>query len=229
VQKFSIDELLHTGKFYKNLETLSTSADYHKLCGSRDEPVFESMHFKKICVAILNYLKNNYSASNHTSNGYDDCKLLSYGAYSRIFDILREKRYTIIPYAQLQRIWNGFIERLPENQRCKPIHEMLSYTDWRERKELYEYYVNYSLIVDLANSYNERCNEFYEYVKKKAHLYEYFEEKCRYKSTIICPEFCEDSKKYNPKNVLSNFSCHHEKIDEIHADVPSALKKKIHF
>ncbi|GAB69504.1 hypothetical protein PCYB_002530 [Plasmodium cynomolgi strain B] len=207
------------------LKKLCTSSRYVKYCDSRDEPMFKGWPHRNICIAILNYLENKYSASNDNKMAYDDCKLLSYWAYSTLFAIMSNEKYVLLAYAQVQRIWNDFIKHLSENKKCEPINSMVSYTDWRKRKELYEYCVNYSVILQLANTYRESCSKFYKYVQNKAPLYEFFKNKCPDDNKNICPEFYEDCKKYNPEVVLSNFNCHRKKIDG-GADMPSVLEEE---
>ncbi|GAB69813.1 hypothetical protein PCYB_005620 [Plasmodium cynomolgi strain B] len=208
VQNSSIDQLLYTGMFYKMLETSTASVGYDKYCDSRDNPMYKNEPYRNICVTIFNYLKTKYNASNGTDKKYDDCKLLSYWAYSRLFDILHKEQYVYLAYAQLHVIWNDFIEHLPMNKRCKPIHEMVSYVEWRKRKELYEYYINYSLIKELADKYEDKCNEFYEYVKIKLICIKFLTVYVLKIIQIYAQNFYKDCEKYNPEKVLYTFKCH---------------------
>ncbi|KMZ96078.1 hypothetical protein PVNG_06375 [Plasmodium vivax North Korean] len=102
---------------------------------------------------------------------------------------------------------------------------MVSHKDWRKRKELYEYFVDYSPMKQIVDKYDERCNEFYVYVENKAPLYKHFERLCPNRNPNKCPEFYDDCKKYNPKKVLLTFNCHHNITNKRKEDARSAPQR----
>ncbi|VUZ99569.1 PIR protein, partial [Plasmodium vivax] len=174
---------------------------------------------------VLKYLETVYKETYKKGDPYNVCLLLSFWVYSRLFDILPNENYVYPAYAQLQSIWTGFLEDKSYNELCKPIADMVSHKDWRKRKELYEYYVNYSPTKKIVDEYQQRCNELYVYVENKAGLYEHFKSRCPNDNTNICPEFYNDTLKYKPENVLSTFKCHHEIIKKREADARNAPQR----
>ncbi|KMZ96032.1 hypothetical protein PVNG_06351 [Plasmodium vivax North Korean] len=91
---------------------------------------------------------------------------------------------------------------------------MVSHHDWRKRKELYEYYVDYYPIKQSLGYYTKRCDEFHQYIENKKTLYEHFKKRCPSDDTKICPDFYKRCEQYDPDKVLSHLSCHNEIIKE---------------
>ncbi|SBS94181.1 PIR Superfamily Protein [Plasmodium ovale curtisi] len=143
---------------------------------------------KNICKRILRYLENNTVWSDKNS-GYDVCILLNFSIYDELTDIF------------------GAQKRIKYYQKCKPNFNIFNYNDWKERRKLYEYYVDYSILFSTANNYNPICKEYYKKIQDKTSLYEYFEEICLSKKGN-CPDFYNKCINYNPKLVLSHWQCH---------------------
>ncbi|KMZ83208.1 hypothetical protein PVBG_06375 [Plasmodium vivax Brazil I] len=97
--------------------------------------------------------------------------------------------------------------------------------DWRERKELYEYYVDYDPIIKTVKNYSYTCKEFYQYVEKKKYIYNHFKKLCPPNNTNRCPEFYAQCEQYDPEKVLPHFSCHREMLDEKAAAAAKASQK----
>ncbi|GAB70004.1 CYIR protein, partial [Plasmodium cynomolgi strain B] len=111
--------------------------------------------------------------------------------------------------------------------RIKYVNLFLSffhYDDWRERKELYEYYVDYYPVSETVKIYSDRCNEFYHYVERKKPLYKHFKELCTGDNTNKCPEFYAQCEQYDPDKVLSHLSCHNEIMKERSSATSSVLE-----
>ncbi|KMZ77000.1 hypothetical protein PVIIG_06568 [Plasmodium vivax India VII] len=103
---------------------------------------------------------------------------------------------------------------------------MVNHKDWRKRKELYEYYVDYDQIIQYQEHIPERCNEIYQYIESKKTLYEYFKDRCRSSDENICPKFYAQCKEYGPKEVLSTISCHDQIIQERSTAERSVLQRE---
>ncbi|KMZ83274.1 hypothetical protein PVBG_05901 [Plasmodium vivax Brazil I] len=217
LSKLSFKDDLYSEKFYESLYDLKDLSDYYIYCNPL-EKLPSGTSIKKICARVLKYIETIYKNSYNPDDPYDVCLLLNYWVYSRLFDILKKENYVYQAYAKLQSIWTAFLEDKRYDNLCEPINDMVSHNDWRERKELYEYCIDYSPIKQRIDIFVQGCDEFYVYVENKARLYEHFGSRCPNDDTKICPNFYKDCEKYNPKNVLSTFSCQQKILDKRAAD-----------
>ncbi|SCA60101.1 VIR protein [Plasmodium vivax] len=226
VREFLIEEKIGTGIFYEELDTSPTSNHYDEYCGSRNNPIGDSKDVRIICATLLNYLESKYSASDHTGDTYDVCKLLNYWVYKRLNTVLYSKvsRYIDRVHGYIVLKWNSFNEDKLEKLHkpiCKPIDNIVAYDNWEKIKELYEYYVDYSIINKNLEFYPQLCEKFYKYVKSKKPLYTYFKERCTRKDINMCPEFFDQYEKYDPEKVLPHPYCKDVIMQESAASSPS--------
>ncbi|CAI7718332.1 PIR protein [Plasmodium vivax] len=202
---FSFSNELNSQYFYNQLEDIEDFKEYFPNCKSlRSFP--NSRSVIRICAKLLKYLESNTINKN---DEYDVCKLLNFWVYRWLFDILgtNDEKYIPLVYGQLQLIWSFFIQDKPENKTCVPISELVLHDDWRNRKELYEYCVDYYTFSKTLVGYPERCKEFYKYVESKKTLYKYFNERCTTNNTNRCPDFYDQCKQYDPEKVLRDLHC----------------------
>ncbi|SCO65525.1 VIR protein [Plasmodium vivax] len=94
---------------------------------------------------------------------------------------------------------------------CKKYNGPGKATDFKERKLLYDYYVDYNTILEKSAETN-KCRDYYKYVQSKQRLYDIFEKHCISDGSAQCPEFYKDCKDYNPKEVLDTFICHDDMV-----------------
>ncbi|KMZ83468.1 hypothetical protein PVBG_05585 [Plasmodium vivax Brazil I] len=210
---FSFSDELYSQLFYKQLNELENFSSYISKCEELSS-FQKDNRVKKVCARLLKYLESD-AISRNKNNRYDVCMLLSFWVYSKLFDSLKNKDANTLrqAYGKLQPIWTDFIDKeleKTEDQTCRPIHNLALHNDWRERKELYEYFVDYSPIKEIVDKYGKICNEFYVYVQNKARLYKHFESLCPDKNPNKCPEFYAQCKQYDPEKVLPRLDCYHE-------------------
>ncbi|SCA59919.1 Plasmodium vivax Vir protein, putative [Plasmodium vivax] len=213
---------LNSENFYETLNTLSDISGYLNDCSLLDELPF-GKKIKTTCARVLKYIEIIHKDMYKKDDPYDVCLLLSFWVYSRFYDILQNQNKVYQAYAKLQTIWNYFIEnKLKESeiQTCRPLFNIVLHDDWRYRKELYEYYVDYYPVSETVKNYPVRCNEFYKYVESKKKLYEYFKELCTPKDRNRCPEFYDKCEKYDPHIVLPYPYCHNNILHERAAALP---------
>ncbi|GAB69746.1 hypothetical protein PCYB_004950 [Plasmodium cynomolgi strain B] len=112
----------------------------------------------------------------------------------------------------LQVLWNDVVKEQRDkfhNNICKPDHTTIGRIDWRKRKELHDYYVDYGYLFDMAKINNDKCKEYYGKIKKIIEEYESFEKKCSTR-TDECPEFIYELQKKIKQNKPENLPCHEE-------------------
>ncbi|SBT01190.1 PIR protein [Plasmodium ovale] len=198
-------------RFYDDLNyNFFHLSDYRDLC-KKVKDYKGTINTRRICERVLKYLKNKSFASPDGKYEYDDCILLNYWLYGALVKIFGKDNISQIAsaFGNLQVLWNDLIED-PKNdsyyRKCKPNFTIVNYMDWEQRKELYDYYVDYSTIFGTGDFYESKCKEYYEYIEKKQSLYDHFDSVCP--NTDNCPELYEKWSLYNPKLVLSKLSCH---------------------
>ncbi|VUZ99811.1 PIR protein [Plasmodium vivax] len=212
VQNFLTDMGIGTGIFYDELDTSTSLSGYYEYCSSAKKPLSDNRLVKIVCATVLKYLETKYSKLDHTNDAYDSCKLLNYWAYKRLNIVLHsnDSNYINRAHGDILLKWNDFNEHKlnnPDKKTCKPMGNIVAYNDFEKRKELYDYYVDYSTIIQYLKYYPQLCNNFYKYVKSKKPLYTYFKERCTRKDINMCPEFFDQYEKYDPDKVLPHSDC----------------------
>ncbi|KMZ89402.1 hypothetical protein PVBG_05913 [Plasmodium vivax Brazil I] len=202
--------------FYKKLDYLSGFNEYFDQCKSLSN-LPNRQEVKIICARLLKYLEN-YKFSKKKDNEYDICILLNYWVYNKLNGILQSSNdsYIYRAFGDIERIWSSFIDdnlNETEYKTCKAISNTVIHYDWRERKELYDYCVNYDALKKILQSYETKCQEYWTYVENHTSIYEHFEKNCS-NPQYDCPGFYEGCKKYKPKHVLSEFKCNTEMMDK---------------
>ncbi|KMZ96113.1 hypothetical protein PVNG_05881 [Plasmodium vivax North Korean] len=204
---------LFSGKFYHDLNNDDGLTVYYPDCISLG-PVYKdtkSRSLRILCAQLVKYLKTTYTTLNKGDLKYDDCILLNYWIYSRLVNILGTEDKTVIApiLGELIRIWNSIVANplytSPYNK-CMPDSIIPTQNDWRKRKELYDYCVNYDTIKNTLPYFDHMCPKYWNYVESHTSLFKYFETLCS-KSSDQCPEFYNECNQYDPNVVLRTFSC----------------------
>ncbi|SCA82027.1 VIR protein [Plasmodium vivax] len=234
VLRFSREKELISRKFYDKLENDFKLTDYDEHCGTFDKPVHHK-HVRHVCATVLNYLKYNNDSDND-KNVYSICKLLNYWAYSKLNDLYGSMNETEIEkaFSALEKIWMNLVHDRSRKEyfnKCKPDIILFSYTDWKQRKELYDYYVDILPISIYPKIYTNDCDEYYKYIKYKKKIYDKYDVFCKDLDDIKCPNFFEKCKNYNPKDILPQFNCYQDmkKKEEELAAVQEVQKGSLEF
>ncbi|SBT54935.1 PIR Superfamily Protein [Plasmodium ovale wallikeri] len=113
-------------------------------------------------------------------SGFDDCMLLNYWIYDRVAYYFDNNISDINKYFDsVQYIWHYLITNKKEKSyynKCNPLFkEILNYNEWKQRKQLYDYYVDYDTLFNTDINYrDEKCKEYYKKTEEKKPLYYYF-------------------------------------------------------
>ncbi|KNA00876.1 hypothetical protein PVNG_06208, partial [Plasmodium vivax North Korean] len=161
---------------------------------------------RRTCAQVVKYLKTTYTKLKKEELKYNHCILLNYWIYSRLVNIFHTENSSVIAPAlgEFELIWNDIVDKSPDKtlyNKCKPDNTIVRQKDWRQRKALYDYFVNYDTIEKTLQNYKDICPEYWSYVESHTSLYKYFEELCA-KDKDQCPEFYIQCKQYDPKDVL---------------------------
>ncbi|SBT02279.1 PIR Superfamily Protein [Plasmodium ovale curtisi] len=207
---------LDSERFYQNRELPYT--DLYKY-GTECNKILvkgQTNRMKDLCKRVLKYLEKSKIWKKNES-GYDECILLNYWVYDKIDKYYNNKTDDMdTAFSGLQLIWSYLVEDKHNNSyfnKCMPLFEMFKHNDWKQRKELYDYYVDFNYIFNTAMYYTDRCREFHKKIEDKTSLYKYFDEQCTPEKDN-CPEFYDKCKDYNPKSVLHKLPCHQVILSE---------------
>ncbi|SBT57107.1 PIR Superfamily Protein [Plasmodium ovale wallikeri] len=202
---------LFTEKFYQNREfDILELHNYGQHCKKELFPK-QKTHMKILCEKVLKYLEKSPIWKKNDSV-YDECWLLNYWIYDKLDNYFYHNKEDMdLAFGTLQLIWFPLIENSNNRsfyKKCKPLFkEILDHHDWKQRKELYDYYVDYSTLYGTARSYLPKCEEYYKIIEAKKSLYEHFDNQCL-SNDSNCPEIYEKCRDYNPEKVLSDLPCH---------------------
>ncbi|KMZ94041.1 hypothetical protein PVMG_02267 [Plasmodium vivax Mauritania I] len=166
-----------------------------------------------ICEKYLRFLDKSKEWSRFFSV-YDVSLLLNYWLYDKVTHIYGTTRNDLIDFAfaALQMIWDRFDSNRREESyyiNCKPDHSKVKHEDWKNRKKLYDYYVDFDTLFGTSSMYDNKCKEYYENFKEMISIYKYFDGKCSHGENN-CPEFFYKFKNKNPLSKLEKLSCYTE-------------------
>ncbi|KMZ88467.1 hypothetical protein PVBG_05425 [Plasmodium vivax Brazil I] len=213
---FSFSGELNSENYYDKLDNTTEFSKYFPLC-NKLITYPNGRKVKIICAKLLKYLITN-KILRSKDNEYDFCILLNYWVFNSLNLIFQSKynSYIYRAFGDIELIWNSFIEdnlKETKNETCTAISKLITPDDWKYRKELYDYFADYNQIIQNIKLFPNRCEDFYEYIESKAHLYEHFSNRCQSSNQNMCPDFYKDCIDYDPKKVLRTLSCH-DKMEE---------------
>ncbi|SBT56806.1 PIR Superfamily Protein [Plasmodium ovale wallikeri] len=210
---------LFSEKFYSDMNIEHTDlSNYNPQCDTLILNEKNKSEIKEICKKYLRYLDKNIAVWNSAQSGYNVCILLNYWIYDKLTDLFGADETLNInnAFGSFQLLWNysaGFPKTIPHSEKCKPNFDLFKHHDWKKRKELYDYYVNFDMAYSTANNYDEKCEGYYKYIEGKVSLYQYFENICT-SNNSICPDIYDKCLAYNPNSVLRTIKCHDKIVAE---------------
>ncbi|KMZ95098.1 hypothetical protein PVMG_05970 [Plasmodium vivax Mauritania I] len=203
---------LPSEEFYKKLnhdEDTNLQA-YYKVCNSIFSTIKEFV-LRRPCALLFKYLVNSYKKSEKEKPAYDDCILLNYWIYGKIYEQHKDISERARSYGELQIIWNILIQdksKKPYNNICEPDILIATQEDWKKRKELYDYFVDYDTIDRMIGYYSTLCKEFYMYLKDMDVLYKEYREHCSKEDQNNCPDFFRECENKDPSILLKKLTCY---------------------
>ncbi|KMZ95253.1 hypothetical protein PVMG_05891 [Plasmodium vivax Mauritania I] len=202
---------LPSENFYGLLTSDINHRKYDEECKKYNGPGKGSRNITRLCSKHVKYVKINPSTisnESHFKNNY--CDLLSYWVYEQLNKHFNDEASDVLEaYNEFQNILDKVSPDHNEFKanECFREYNIFAATDFKERKLLYDYYVDYNTILEKSAETN-KCRDYYKYVQSKQRLYDIFEKHCISDGSAQCPEFYKDCKDYNPKEVLDTFICH---------------------
>ncbi|KMZ82438.1 hypothetical protein PVIIG_05840 [Plasmodium vivax India VII] len=205
---------LPSEKFYEKLnhDDDENLRRYNKLC----KTIFsnnKNTALRRPCALLLKYLANSRKKSEKVNWAYDDCILLNYWIYGKIYEQRKDISKSAPPFGDLQRLWNTLIQdprKTSYHNKCEPDNLIATQDDWWKRKELYDYFVDYNTLKGIVPIYDTHCEEIYMYLKEKDKLYNEYKKNCSTSEPKNCPKFFAKNKDKDPNTLLSLLKCYGE-------------------
>ncbi|CAG9473033.1 unnamed protein product [Plasmodium vivax] len=204
---------LPSDKFYQKLDLSDEDVrKYYEQCTSL-KSIKEKIALRRPCALVLNYLANTYKKLENENSAYDECILLNYWIYGKIYEQYKVLNKSVISFGELQRLWNNVIEdpsKKSNNHKCKPDFHIVMKDDWTKGKKLYDYFVDYNTLKGIVPNYDTHCEEIYMYLKEKDKLYKEYKENCSTTQGINCPHFFSKHDYKDPSALLTQLKCYGE-------------------
>ncbi|KMZ77325.1 hypothetical protein PVIIG_05295 [Plasmodium vivax India VII] len=205
---------LHSDKFYQNLDHNYKNIEKYYADCSKFNDSGSKYRIRTICAKVLKYLESSAKIIDKKNSAYDDCLLLNYWIYGKLVQrYYNDSNTAIHAFGALQSVWNDLIENSSKTSyydKCKPYFDIVIKHDWRKRKGLYDYCVDYDMLQKMLSFYPTRCNEIYIYLKEKDELYKEYSEHCSKTDNNMCPEFFSKCNNKDPNNLLRQLTCYGE-------------------
>ncbi|VUZ99758.1 PIR protein [Plasmodium vivax] len=209
--------VLFSEKFYNDMNIEDNDlSDYSIYCDSI--PWGKNGHeVKKICKKYITYLETS-QILNVENPKYDVCILLNYWIYNELTKIFRDEQSLYLierAFGSLQLVWNNlYLYSRTNHNKCDPKFESVNHKDWENRKKLYDYYVDYNTLKNMAEIFDGNC-EYYKRINDMQTIFDYFDSLYA-TDPEKCPPIYNVCQSYNPKNMLSTLPCH-KKLGQLSA------------
>ncbi|KMZ90581.1 hypothetical protein PVMG_05728 [Plasmodium vivax Mauritania I] len=205
------EEELPSQYFYHYFKKYSNNINqYYEVCKSRDYPHNTDSNILNICGKLVSHLKTNYENLNDCDLKHHHCNFLSLWIYEQLVEKFKGDSSTIIRIYGgfkliLSDIFNGCSE--PEASECLRDVHLLTSNNWKKRKDLYDYCVDYDEIIKKSPSSYDECKTYEKYLKDISLLYEKFNELYIPEYNIKNPDFYGKCNSYNPVSMLRELNC----------------------
>ncbi|SCA60772.1 VIR protein [Plasmodium vivax] len=206
--RFSYIEL-PSEKFNDWLNTnFITRSQYYSDCNYLKDRYKGNDRIKKLCARLVKYIKSTPLISNEEPLKHHHCNLFNYWIYEQLVSYYKgDYKEPVKIFGDFHRVLSGFTY-YPKDVTCKLDNSIPTIPDRKERKELYEYCIDYDTILEKYKPSTDKCNKYCTYVKNKIQFYEKFQELCTSRDIRKCPDFffkiCENK---DPKNLLVKLKC----------------------
>ncbi|KMZ88729.1 hypothetical protein PVMG_05635 [Plasmodium vivax Mauritania I] len=212
--RFRIKEL-PSEIFYEWLDSyLISASNYYSDCITLKDIYKENYRIKGLCARVAKYIKTKPSISNREHLKDHHCNLFNYWIYEKLIRYYGDS--SSVPFhvfGDFLRVLSGLKYYLNDNK-CKLNDSIIINPYRKERKELYEYCIDYKTILEKFKNSKDQCNFYYTYVKKKIPSYKKVQELCSLSDKTKCPDFYEKCEPHNPTVLLDQLNCDSIGVEE---------------
>ncbi|GAB69804.1 hypothetical protein PCYB_005530 [Plasmodium cynomolgi strain B] len=180
---------LPSKNFYNELETTFNELGEHDVKCNSDYLQYSEPNIIKICATLVKYLNTNPENERNLKDQH--CNLLSLWIYEQLFKYFPDEANRLV-------LSDIFANRNDlQVDKCLRDVIVLSYDNWKERKDLYDYCVDYHEFNFLNDFSDEKCKEYEKYIEEKSPLYDKYDS--LYMQAYEKDVFYKKCKYYNPK------------------------------
>ncbi|GAB69583.1 hypothetical protein PCYB_003320, partial [Plasmodium cynomolgi strain B] len=182
-------------------------------CISQDPPDIKDPKTLEICGKLVKYLKYKYAKENEEKLKDQHCNLLSLWIYEQLYEYFEQNQGKVNnAYTELM-LKLSFVLRdlnIPDADNCLRLVNAHSYEMWKERKDLYDYCVDYDEFNKLTDFSDGKCKEYQKYINQKSSLHKQFRK--LYIRAFENDVFYVKCSGYNPENMIPKLKCEIEKL-----------------
>ncbi|GAW84333.1 variable surface protein [Plasmodium gonderi] len=237
VQTFSKTDLPSV-KFYEMLEEDSLQLQSKKFSYCRDFPLQydKKEQIKKLCSKYVTYLKNQKQIRRQYNQYSEYCNMLSYWVSNVLLRTLGEDQSKCtVAFGKIQLMWSFATKFDSTSYSCQPYSDIYNFYDnWENAKKLYDYYIDFNYLDNMASNCAHNCEELRRYLNEVNITYESFKESCSRNIKSVCPVININYEVYNPMLLLNKYKSHTEpqvldmggaQASEVETEVPPKLEE----
>ncbi|KMZ98769.1 variable surface protein Vir24g [Plasmodium vivax North Korean] len=224
----SQENILQKFSEYQIYEEFSSKDNCYKYCNQCKNIYIFEKEYPGISDFCRMLVRNLYEIKNKNA-GKNRCGYLYYWIYEnawRVFGDNWNKIHGKVPIDRLFNIGYEIINELKINECFYEYDTEISLEEWREKKDLHDYFNNYKSIKEKIMSdkiENQKYCKYFIYIKK---LYKKYIMKCckyydHYSYMNTCSDYFECDRTYYPNNFLCSLNC---KMDELTHDSNKAVR-----
>ncbi|VVA00332.1 PIR protein [Plasmodium vivax] len=204
---YSIKEL-PSEIFYEWLDSyLISASNYYSDCITLKDIYKQNYDIKGLCAKVVNYINTKPKISNEEHLKDHHCNLFNYWIYEQIDSYCKHKTYQPFQiFADFLLALSGFTYYSKDNT-CKLDDSIPTIQDRKERKELYDYCIDYDTILEKSKHNKDKCDKYYKYVETKIELYKKFQALCPANNKSNYSDYCKICEDKEPKHLLSQLKC----------------------
>ncbi|KMZ89833.1 hypothetical protein PVMG_05998 [Plasmodium vivax Mauritania I] len=183
---------------------------YSSDCNFLKDSYKQNSGIKRLCARVIKYIKSKPSILNQEHLKEHHCNLFNYWIYEQLANEYDDKSTEpVFIFADFLHTLSR-LQYYNNNTICKLDSRIATIQDRKEKKELYEYCIDYKTIFNKSQFSTDKCNNYCTYVKNKIQIYEKFQNLCTSHDRRNCPDFYEICKDKDPKLLLNKLKCKDE-------------------
>ncbi|SBT82975.1 PIR protein [Plasmodium ovale] len=202
---------LPSNKLYEDFNQNVTLSDYDKYCNKIFRESDGNEEVKKLYAM---YARNFKIINDIQEEEYriTRCNHFMYWTYDKIRKMIRTKTnkdINILNHKNFIDIRNQ-ISRETQKYFCQYTFQHDKLDDWREEKDLYDYFENFDYIKSKIDSDINKCKNYYKYVTYINELYKKHKEDEDYDCCSFwddCNRYFKCEQKFNPTELLVELKC----------------------
>ncbi|SBT00722.1 PIR Superfamily Protein [Plasmodium ovale curtisi] len=198
-------------KKYKEFDEVSSPDNYVNSFSEALSMGQDIDKIKELCGKLAGNLKKISESKESPIKNKESCGYLHFWLYHNIYNKFKNhsnfERIT-------EKIINGGINfnYIIANKNCSiRFSSNINLKKWIEGKHLHDYFENFQYIEKTYGSNDNKCEEYNKYINAINTFYQYYKKKYYYSQDICRFLLGDESRNYDPTNLISKIKCRTEK------------------